>query len=1147
MSKNLLLTGKLIFTFGLTMVFLDGYSQALSSLQISRGNNYEVQGQSPERMETLRNVLKDIENIYNVHISINDKDLDNKFIGDLETLDKIKSGEIKNIDQTLIHILNPLSLQIERVKDNIYLIYQMEELKNVPRKSGSSVKEHGSGFNMQTMSSLNLLQYYTSRRAPVETPVKGRVTSEQGEGLPGVSVAVKGTTIGTVTDVDGNYSLTVPDANSVLVFSFIGYTSQEQLVGGKSEINIQLVEDLQKLSEVVVVGYGTQRKQEVTQAITTLKAEDFNKGNVNDVSQLLQGKVAGLTITRPGGNPNQAFSIRLRGVSTIGPNSQPLVVVDGAIGADLNSVDPNDIASIDVLKDGSAAAIYGTRGSAGVIIITTKRGKEGKPRIDYNGYVTSESMSRHIPVMNREEYLAAGGKDLGADTDWYKEITRTAYTHVHNLSISGGTPNTTYRASLNYRDGQGVLITTGFEQLNARLNLTQKALNDRLSISFDIAQTNRDSDIGWYRQFRDVASYNPTAPVRSPDAEFEQYGGYFQQQLNEHYNPVAYLKQNSNATELNRLNLNLQAEIEIVKNLKLQGRFATQRQNQDHNIFIDKYSNIDSRDANSPYEYGGTVNGVDLNYQNPSLNGVASKRNVRNDNRLIETTLNYSLNVGENIKIGLLGGYSYQYFKNQGTVATGGDIISNILASNNLLSVGDFPAGRGYVASYLNDNKLVAFFGRANVNFNETFFLMASLRREGSSMFGENNKWGNFPAVSGGVDISKLVEIPVISNLKLRASYGVTGALPRDPYLSIPTVQAQNQKFFYNGNYITSYGPARNANPDLKWETKGEFDIGLDFALLSNKLSGSFDYYDRKTSDFIYYATVSRVVNNSEFTWLNLGSIRSKGVELALSYNVIDQGDFKWTTGGNFSSFDVTLESLSNEQVQTSTLYIGNMGSPGLNATNVIRVREGDKLGNIFGPVFDGLDESGKFKYKDISGDGVYTRGAVEDQEVLGNGLPKFTLGFTNTIVYKNFDLNFFLRGAFGHDIVNSYRAFYEYPKYVQSYNIVNTKHYDPNVSVEQDAEFSSRFVEKGDFVKLDNATLGYNFNISGGKIFKTARVYINGQNLFVITGYTGVDPEPRFTDPDQTGANAVLSAGIERRRDWIQTRSFTIGVNFGL
>jgi iron complex outermembrane receptor protein len=589
------------------------------------------------------------------------------------------------------------------------------------------------------------------------------------------------------------------------------------------------------------------------------------------------------------------------------------------------------------------------------------------------------------------------------------------------------------------------------------------------------------------------------------------------------------------------------AELEIIKDLKIQGRFATQRQNLDHNIFVDKYSNIDSRDVNTPYDYGGTVNGVDLNYQNPSQNGIASKRNIRNDNRLVEATLNYNVSVAEKIKIGLLGGYSYQYFQNQGTVATGGDIISNILESNNLLSFGDFPAGRGYVGSYKNDNTLVAFFGRVNLNFDETYFLMASLRREGSSMFGENNKWGSFPAVSAGVDISKLVEIPLVSNLKLRASYGVTGALPRDPYLSVPTVQAQNQKFFYNGNYITSYGPARNANPDLKWETKGEFDIGLDFAFLSNRLSGSFDYYNRETKDFIYYATVSRDVNNSEFTWLNLGSIRSKGIELALSFNAINSSDFKWTTGANLSTFDVTLESLSNSQVQTSTLYIGNMGSPGLNATNVIRVREGDKLGNIFGPVFDGLDESGKFKYKDLSGDGVYTPGSVEDQEVLGNGLPTITLGFTNTFAYKSFDFNFFLRGAFGHDIVNSNRTFYEYPKYVQSYNIVKTKYYDPNVSTDQNAEFSSRFVEKGDFVRLDNATLGYNFNFGNGRILKTARIYINGQNLFVITGYTGVDPEPRFTDPDQTGANAVLSAGIERRRDWIQTRSFTVGINFGL
>jgi len=476
-------------------------------------------------MESLRDVLKNIENVYNVHININDKDLDNKYVGDQETLNKIKKGEAKNIEQTLSHILNPLSLQLEKVKDNIYLIYEIEQIKSVPSKTGSSVRE--GSMNMESLSSLNLLEYYTSIKPAIDLPVKGRVTDAKGDGLPGVSVAVKGTTVGTVTDVQGNYSLNVPDGNSVLVFSFIGYSTLEQAVGSRSEISVTLLEDLQKLSEVVVVGYGTQRKKEVTQAITTLKAEDFNKGNVNDVSQLLQGKVAGLTITKPGSNPNQPFAIRLRGVSTIGPNSQPLVVVDGAIGADLNSVDPNDIATIDVLKDGSAAAIYGTRGSAGVIIITTKRGKEGKARIDYNGYLTSENMSRHIEVMDRGEYLAAGGKDLGGDTNWYDAITRTAISHVHNLAVSGGTPSTTYRASVNYRNIEGVLITTGFEQLNSRLNLQQKAINDRLTLSFDIAQTTRKSDIGWYRQFRDVPSYNPTAPIKSTDPQYADYGGDF--------------------------------------------------------------------------------------------------------------------------------------------------------------------------------------------------------------------------------------------------------------------------------------------------------------------------------------------------------------------------------------------------------------------------------------------------------------------------------------------------------------------------------------------------------------------------------------------------------------------------------------------
>ena len=478
--------------------------------------------------------------------------------------------------------------------------------------------------------SLLFLIFHSSSFAQ-SRPVTGRVVTGTNVPLEGVSVRLKGSQTGTATDRAGNYSIGVRGNSPVLVFSYVGFEEQEVTVGDGNVIDVQLAEGVAKLTDIVVVGYGTQRKREVTSAVTSIKQEDFNKGNVNDVAQLLQGKVAGLTISRSGGDPNGNFAIRLRGLSTVGQNSAPLIVVDGVPGSDINSVDPNDIASMDILKDGSAAAIYGTRGSAGVILITTKRGKAGRAQIDYNGYVSSESVDRTIPLMNATEFRETiqklnSNNDFGGSTDWMDEITRNnALSHVHNLSLSGGSGQTTYRASVNYRDVEGIAITTGFKQLNARLNVEQKALNDKLKLSLMAGQTTRNSDIGWNRAFREAANYNPTAPVKSDDSAYLQYDGYFQNtSVNEHYNPVAMLRQNSNNIKLQRLNLNVQAEYELIKDLKILARYGYQKEDALNAIFINKFSFIDNR----------MINIFPINYSGNSSNGIAAQRNARSNNNL---------------------------------------------------------------------------------------------------------------------------------------------------------------------------------------------------------------------------------------------------------------------------------------------------------------------------------------------------------------------------------------------------------------------------------------------------------------------------------------------------------------------------------
>ena len=542
-----------------------------------------------------------------------------------------------------------------------------------------------------------------------ERTVKGKVNSATGTPLQGVTVQVKGTRNGTATNTNGEYTINVPGANSVLVFSSVGFTTQEVTVGSQTEVSVTLAESTEKLSDIVVVGYGTQKKREVTSAITTVKAENFNKGNISDVAQLLAGKVAGLSVSRAGGDPNAGFTLRLRGLSTIGVNTQPLVVLDGQVGADLNTVDPNDIKSIDVLKDGSAAAIYGTRGSQGVIIITTNGGKSGTAQITYNGSVTLESPVKFTQHMTAAEFRALGkGTDYGSTTDWNKEITRTAFSQMHNLNFSGGNSQTTYNASVNFRTSEGVAITTGFQQLNGRLNLTHKALKDKLVFNVNLAATRRKSDIGFRDAFKYATIYNPTAPVHSKDPLYDiTGGGYFEANLVDYSNPVAMLEQNSNSAELQRMNFSGSAEYEIVHGLKFLVRYAQQT----YSNYAQAYLPITAFISRN-YLVGVTGFG---------RHGYSYKQDDESTNQLYENTLTYDHKFNK-LQLQALAGYSYQDFLYQGFGAQGGNFVTDY-SGQNFSAALDFQNGIGTVSSYKNANKLIAFFGRVNLNFDNIVFL----------------------------------------------------------------------------------------------------------------------------------------------------------------------------------------------------------------------------------------------------------------------------------------------------------------------------------------------------------------------------------------------------------------------------------------
>ena len=944
--------------------------------------------------------------------------------------------------------------------------------------------------------------------------VSGTVTSQaDGEGLPGVNVIVKGSTIGTVTDINGQYTLSVPDENGILVFSSIGFELQEIPINGRSVIDVILAEDIQSLEEIVVVGYGIQEKKEITSAVSSVKAEDFNNGNVNDVAQLLQGKVAGMVISKPGGNPNQGFSIRLRGLSTLGQNQQPLVVIDGIIGADLNSVDPTDIASIDVLKDGSASAIYGTRGSSGVILITTKTGKPGKPVVDYNGYVAADQVARSVQVMNRDQFLEAGGEDLGANTNWVDEITRTGISHVHNLAVGGGSQNTTYRVSLNYRDIKGIALNTGFDQLNGRINLTQKALKDKLALTFNLASTVRNQSFGFDQVFQNASLMNPTAPIRSDDPAYDQYGGYYQRFLSQ--NPVAFIEQNVNDGQLKRLNFNFQGDYEIFPGLSLMARYSRNNEDEIQGEYLSKYSFGTGSDRN----------------------GLATSRSLSRVNELFESTLTYRKDL-EKLNITVLGGSSFQHFYQQSSRMQGGNFITDEFQYHNMAASLDFPDGRGTVESNKNSYTLVApAFGRLNLNYDNTYFFTASARYEGSSRFGANNKWGLFPALSAGVNLANLVNIPQMDDLKARISYGVTGAIPGESYLSYLRFGPQTSYFLLNGEYVPVYAPVSNPNPDLKWETKAEINAGLDFSFLESRLNGSIDVYTRTTKDLIIELPVAVPPNLYPTSILNVGELQNSGFELAVNYKAVNTANFTWTPAFNFTTFTTKLISLSTSDIDYGTRDIAFMGAPGQSGTPLIRVEEGKPLGQIWGIVYDGIGEDGKWKHKDLNGDGEITN---EDRQVLGNGYPSIELGFNNSFTYRNFDLNFFFRGALGHDLVNTYRAFYEVKSVTGSYNAVRTKYYNPDLT--DQGAFSSIHVEDASFIKLDNAQIGYTINVGPEKMISRLRLYVSGQNLFFITNYTGVDPEVRFVDSAEN--NNPLAPGIDRTNTWFRTRTYTFGLN---
>ncbi|WP_163712590.1 TonB-dependent receptor [Mangrovibacterium lignilyticum] len=957
----------------------------------------------------------------------------------------------------------------------------------------------------------NNSEYYNSQQTKT---INGTVTSSDGFAIPGATIVLKGTSVGTVTDANGNYTLTNVPADGTLVFSFVGMQSREISVNGRGVIDVQLEEETIGLEEVVAIGYGTVKKRELTGSVSSVKAEDFNEIAASDAMQLIQGKVAGLSITRTnGGDPTEGFEIRLRGSSSISADQEPLVVVDGIPGGDLNAIAPEDIESMDILKDGSAAAIYGTRGTNGVILITTKRGKQGNMQVEFTSKYTTQSILKRVEVLNADEYLqmktkletthpevAAGMVDYGYDTDWFDEITRTPFSHVQHLSLSGGMNKTTYRLSMYYTDQEGVMLSSELGEYRANLNLRQLALNDKLQFTVQLGLSDRTDHPVNYDAFRQAIKRNPTEPVYNEDGSLFEIDGW------QYENPVGQLTERTRDNTSSSLFANLGVELYMTDWLKAGVVGGMQ-----------KYRSLDGYYEPSyafTQETAGTT-------------GTAKRVASANETKTLETTLDFNKEMGGHT-VSATAGYSFQEFTNEGFEAENSNFISDDLLYNNIGSGTKLTDGNADMSSYKLANKLVGFFARASYNYKGKYFLSASVRREGSSKFGANNKWGTFPAVSGAWDLTResFMADSKLDQLKVRAGYGVTGNQGIDPYLSLSRM-GQSGFFFYNGEFIPGYGPVSNPNPNLKWETKHEYNFGIDWSMNRGILSGTVDFYIRDTKDLLHLYDVPVPPNLYEETMANVGSMRNSGIEVSLNVLAVNKKDFTWNISFNGDWRKNELLSLSNDYYQLEYRNVGEIGSPGVSAWTH-RYYEGGSIGNIHGYIYEGLTEDGKWIFKDTDGvEGI----TIEDRTDIGNGIPDFYAGLTNTFKYKNWDMSIMFRGMFGHQIINMKRIFYENP-IMLPLNIMKSA---MDSEIWDTQNFSSYYVENGDFVKLDNLTFGYTLPLKSKKWLKAGRIFFTGTNLLVITGYKGIDPE---------GAIGGLTPGSDNRGDYPSTRTYTIGFN---
>jgi TonB-dependent starch-binding outer membrane protein SusC len=962
----------------------------------------------------------------------------------------------------------------------------------------------------------------------VDIPVKGNVVdAETGDPLPGVSVAVKGTSKGAVTDPNGNFNLVVTNTTDVLVFSYVGYMPQQLTIGNQTELKIRLAVDAKSLGEVVVVGYGTAKKSDLTGSVKSVKSEDFNKGIINSPEQLLQGKIAGVNVTSASGEPGGAQGIQIRGPGGVRTGSTPLFVVDGLAldnsstgGATnpLTFLNPQDIESIDVLKDASATAIYGARGANGVILITTKKGKAGVSSMNYSTSYGISKMANPIKMFTADEYRAEIKKlngtleDLGGNTDWQKEVTRTAITKNHNLALSGGAEKLTYYASFGIQKQEGILKGNNLNRYNGRINVNQKLLDDRLNIEANInanSTTNNRPPIG--SLLGGALSVNPTYPVYDAKGELARYPNVT--------NPLISLALEQDITTTNRVIGNISPSLTILKGL----------------IYKLNYG-IDN--STSQQDLQNRPNAV------PLVDGRLETRYVKNTNSLIENYLTYTFDIGEN-NFSVLGGHSYQQiFRQERATSINKFAISDIEPQYNpglgqeLTLANNKPTGSAY------KNELQSYFSRVNYQYKDKYLVTATVRADGSSKFGSNNKYGIFPSFSVGWKLSEeeFIKDTPFRNLKLRAGWGQTGnqEIPSKITQPLFTSQVSSSTSYplNSGNtYVAGTTYTRLANPDIQWEVSTQTNIGVDFGFFNGALSGSVDWFNKVSNDILLEVIPSDPVQPAGTFWTNVSdmTITNKGLEIDLSYRHRSATGLNYEIGGNTTFINNVVNNSPY-----SVIPSGSASGSGLTSATINGYINGQPIGTFYLRDFNGFDEKGASTYRDVDGDGVV---GDKDRIAAGTALPTFMYNFFTNFSLKGFDLNVNFNGVSGNKVYdNTANSSFYKTRLFKGVNTTAEAIASPAESTSNSAPVSTRYLKDGAFLRLNNLALGYSFNTKALGISKwvpALRLSVTGQNLFVITKYDGFDPE---VNTDRT-VNGISSYGIDYL-SYPKARSVIFGLN---